>query len=114
MTNATRPEDHELRPMPLTMTLTIAFSIGIIFALGYLTGRIVTPVPGMLGGVPLLAWMPPAMIVLGALPSLLICNKARRSPVASTERPESATHPSATRTVQSPLELFPSEKPVSP
>ncbi len=95
------------------MALTALGGSTFLFLFGLLVGRLAEPVPGMLAGVSALWWLAPALVVVAALPSLVICQRAlSRQRPAVDRAPTMAASIGSTSTSEglgSALDLFPTE-----
>ena len=99
------------------MAVTAVVGGTVVFLLGCFIGSVTEPVPGMPGGVSALGWLAPALVVIAALPTLVICQGAltlqtprtvgqKQAPVASLSTGSTG---SISEDVGSGLDLFPTE-----
>jgi len=98
------------------MALTALGGSTFLFLFGLLVGRLTEPVPGLLGGVSALWWLAPALVVVAAMPSLVICQRAVSRQRPAVDRAPAVTAPavsigltSTSEGLGSALDLFPTE-----
>ena len=94
------------------MVATAVLGSTLVFLLGCFVGSVTEPVPGMLGGVSALGWIAPALVVVAALPTLVICQRTLnlQGPRTSDHAPVgSSSTESISEDVGSGLDLFPTE-----
>jgi hypothetical protein len=70
--------------MSQVMVVTAVAGCAVVFLLGCIIGFVTEPVPGMPGEISALWWLAPALVVVAALPTLVICQRALTLQAAGT------------------------------